>query len=159
MEFVPKDLIIKLQEKGLNKKTYFVYNDEQVINPDVVEKYGELSDDGYYELTKQGGGKLKWNYVYIYQTEIMPKRYVIVERNCVNAYTIEEVLDWVRDEKKIHVMFDLCPSGYNPIFLTEIYKDDDGYFNNNFIDNCNCYPTYKDAAIAAIKYIINKKLI
>lgn len=51
-DFVTFDLAVKLKEKGFKKKCLFAYNDEQVINPKVIEEYGNLTDDGYYEQFK-----------------------------------------------------------------------------------------------------------
>ena len=31
------------------------------VSDEAVEKYGELSDDGFYELTEEGGGECKWS--------------------------------------------------------------------------------------------------
>lgn len=53
-DFVTFEIANKLKEKGFNYKTIYSYNEEQIINPLVIEQYGELSDDGYYELTKEG---------------------------------------------------------------------------------------------------------
>lgn len=58
-DFVPIELAIRLKDIGFKSKTLFCYNDVQVINPEVIEKYGELTDDGYYELTEEGGGGIE----------------------------------------------------------------------------------------------------
>ena len=103
MEFLSKDLTKKLIEKGCALKSLFVYNDEQCINDDVVEKYGHLSDDGYYELTKDGGGDLDFNYVYQNKTDILLKRDVIVPRNMMPCYLTSHILQWLRKEKHIFI--------------------------------------------------------
>lgn len=72
------------------------------------EKYGELSDDGYYELTKQGGGSEPWNNIYDQNYRLThyggTNRYFQSEK--IRAYaapSVYEVQAWLRDEKNIYV--------------------------------------------------------
>lgn len=158
-DFVTYDLAVKLKEKGFNEKCLFAYNDEQVINPKVVEEYGNLSDDGYYELTEDGGGKLKWDNVYIYEQQIIFRDKIIIKRNFVDAPTISHVLKWLRQEKKILVEIALSPEGYRHIIYTGLcctntssasYFSFDGFYNHE-----NNYITYEQAALAGIEYVID----
>lgn len=49
---------------GVKPSKFFAIVNKQRIRKDIIEKYGELTDDGYYELTKDCGGKLDFDEVY-----------------------------------------------------------------------------------------------
>ena len=157
-DFVPIELAIRLEDIGFKNKTLFCYNDEQVINPEVIEKYGELTDDGYYELTKEGGGKLKWDYVYIYQTKLMLKDRVICEKNRVPAPTIDEVVNWLLKDKNIFISTHLRPSGITFVIYKNV-RFDNHVLNYDFEDEGeNSYLTPQDALIEGIWYVYENLL-
>lgn len=148
-DFVGYDLAVKLKEKGFNEKCLFAYNDEQVINPKVVEEYGNLSDDGYYELTEDGGGKLKWDNVYIYEQQIIFRDKIIIKRNFVDAPTISQVLKLLREEKKIHMIIDISEEGW--FFNLRCLK-------TGYIMDCTMFgfsETYEQSALVGIEYVID----
>lgn len=159
MKFIPYEIEKKLQDKGFNCASPFAYNDEQIINPEVVEKYGELSDDGYYELTKDGGGTLDFNYVYIYKRTIMPKRNVFIERNFLLAHLPSQALEWLRNEKQILVTIipmetsigkdELC-FGIYKIVTNGLYTP---LYNSHFDAEPNA--KYDDVELKAIEYVID----
>ena len=64
LHFVDYNTAKKLNEQGFKEKTLFVYGYKQTIRPEIREKYGELSDDGYYEIKKEYGDKIRFNQVY-----------------------------------------------------------------------------------------------
>lgn len=149
-DFVPFNLVVKLKEKGFMEKCLFAYNDEQIINPKVVEEYGYLTDDGYYELTEDGGGKLKFDNVYIYEQQIILRDKIIIERNFIDAPTISQVLKWLREKKNII----LIP---NPYFNEDcgLGWDCDVWIDGKYIHYCEDYKTYEQAALAGIEYVID----
>ena len=155
MEFINYDLAKKLKEKGFNEKCLFAYNDEQVINPKVVKEYGNLSDDGYYELTEDGGGKLKWDDVYIYEQQIILRDKIIIKRNFIDAPTISQVLKWLSEKKKIHLVVDIEPNGYFFIVNYNITIDFDGKYQFDIYNSLSCYYDDKQASIAGIEYVID----
>lgn len=53
--YVSYETALKLKELGFGEKCYSVYRNEQHIREEIVTNYGELSDDGYYELTVDSG--------------------------------------------------------------------------------------------------------
>lgn len=63
-----KILDLKLSEAfinlGVKPSKFFAIVKKQQIRQEIIDKYGELSDDGYYELTKDCGGKLDFDEVY-----------------------------------------------------------------------------------------------
>lgn len=151
-DFVPYDLAVKLRDKGFNCNCLFAFNDEQIINPNVVEKYGALSDDGYYELTKNGGGELDWDYVYIYETKLMLKRNIILKRNFIDAPTISQVLKWLREEKKIYVSVEVEREDWFEYKIVQTIK-------NIRTTGTSVYETYPEAILAGIAYVIDNNLI
>lgn len=176
-DFIPYKLALKLREKGFNYDCLFAYNDEQIINPEVVEKYGELSDDGYYELTKDGGGELDWDYVYIYETQLIPKNYIILKRNFVEAPTIALVLKWLRKEKNIDVDVQAAAgmlgdkvyvpyiSTYTEFYLEtspDVVRYRQKKFNpttplpHEIIPAHVYFNEWEEAALTAIEYVLNK---
>ena len=159
MKFIPYEIEKKLQDKGFNLNSYFAYNDEQIINPEVVEKYGELSDDGYYELTKNCGGTLDFDYVYVYEQTIMPKRDVFVKRNFLLAHMPSQALEWLRNEKQILVTIipmetsvgkdELC-FGIYKIVTNGLYIP----LHNSHAD-AEPNAKYEDVELKAIEYVID----
>ena len=171
MEFISKELAIKLNDKGFNERPIFSYVDEQLINPKVIEEYGYLSDDGYYELTKNCGGELDFDYVYIYETiVVLTKDTHCYDKNVFPAYTIDQVLEWLRG-KNIHIRVDR-----SYLYNNTISKDGEiisvierqGPFWNFLIRNIetgeclyendmkeNKYNDYNECIIKGIEYIVD----
>ncbi len=143
LEFVTFEIAEKLKEKGLNIDSLFAFNDMQIINPEVIKKYGELTDDGYYELTKDGGGELEWDDVYIYQQQLLQRREIIIRRNFVLAPTISQVLKWLREEKDLIITTLYNSNGWSywiqrsedALILSK--KDNFSFFDNAIIEAIN----------------------
>ncbi len=158
-DIVSHNIAVKLSEKGFDYKTTYSYNEEQIINPLVIEQYGGLSDDGYYELTKDGGGDLEWDFVYIYSNELVKTNRIYVNRNTVPAPTIYQVAKWLRTEHNI----DIVPTPLNKSTLLmggekyALYLFKDG---QRIIQNTNkvCFITYEETLINGIKYVIDNVL-
>lgn len=158
-DIVSHDIAIKLSEKGFDYKTTYSYNEEQIINPLVIEQYGGLSDDGYYDLTKEGGGDLEWDFVYIYSYELVKTDRIYVNRNTVSAPTIYQVAKWLRTEHNIEVVpMPLSPSTVlmdGAKYTLYLFKD-----NQRVIQNMkkNCFLTYEETLLEGIKYVIENIL-
>ena len=158
-DIVSHDIAIKLSEKGFDYKTTYSYNEEQIINPLVIEQYGGLSDDGYYDLTKEGGGDLEWDFVYIYSYELVKTDRIYVNRNTVSAPTIYQVAKWLRTERNIDVVpMPLSPSTVlmgGEKYVLYLFKD-----GQRIIQNTNkvCFITYEETLINGIKYVIDNVL-
>lgn len=150
-DFVTYELAVKLKEKGFDYKCLFVYNKEQIINPEIVKAFGELTDDGYYELTKEGGGKLDWSFVYINEYQLIQYRDVLFAREMIKAPTISQVLKWLREEKKIYIMVDRSFS----VRGWHYYIIDDDDFENPIQQEVEHNRCYELAAIAGIEYALN----
>jgi hypothetical protein len=87
-------------------------------------------------------------------------------QNC-NAYyipTISQVLKWLREEKKIYIGISYMPKIINETgILNDFYYptfQKIGLFEPMFfIGENNTYDSYEKAAIAGIKYVLDKNLI
>lgn len=75
LEFCSEAVCMMLKELGYNKLSTFVWTRGWVVCPDAEEQFGALSDDGYYELTKEGGGNLEWTDVYTNVPRIESRTY------------------------------------------------------------------------------------
>lgn len=155
--FLPLDICKKLQEKT-NLKSFVVYNKEQMINPEIIEKHGNLTDDGYYELTEDCGGPYKFNEVYIYEYELMLEMDVIDEKEMVYAYTIQDVVNYLLNKGILITTF----ANYNNFSMcAEVYVKDEeeyGWVRKHFTDfsfNENSYEAYEECMIKAINFVIN----
>lgn len=156
-DLVTFEISKKLEEKGFNYKCLYVYNKEQIINPEIVKEFGNLSDDGYYDLTKEGGGELDWDLVYIYEFQLMQYRDVTVLKEIVRAPTISQVLKWFREEKNIHIEVYTNASGYNYIISdTPKLGGTDRYWNTYEGPNdSGCWDSYEEVILSAIEYAID----
>ena len=147
MKFVDKQLALKLKEKGYDRPCF-----------------------GWYHITTPPGafeGRLNLNESY-YRGETyhrLLKRHIneyTTNPNLVNAPTIEQVLEWLREEKDIDIV--IYPIDRNTIFMGgekyilaiyfcgkrdyKIHKDN----NDKFVK-------WEDACIAGIEYVIQFNLI
>lgn len=70
------------------------------------------------------------------------------------APTISQVLKWLRDEKKIHIVIDITNYGF--ISSTISFKWDKSYCENEIehYDHIG-YSTYEDAAFTEIEYVLD----
>lgn len=159
---ISRDLAKLFHKEGIIFDSLFVYNDEQIINPKIVEKYGELSDDGYYELTKNCGGELDFDEVYIYESQLMLYYNVIINRNKYNAPSIIQVLDWLLKTHHIWIDSSLSPDGFIPLIHSRV-NNNDNKFGYNIIPQDE-YPvslmhcqTPKEMYEKTIRFIIEQK--
>lgn len=147
MKFVDKQLALKLKEKGYDRPCF-----------------------GWYHITTPPGafeGRLNLNESY-YRGETyhrLLKRHIneyTTNPNLVNAPTIEQVLEWLREDKKIHISIDVL-SSMNKNFMCKqeprlIFDVRVSYFKEeifNYHELAEPYFKYDDAAIAGIEYVIN----
>jgi hypothetical protein len=157
MDFLPIDVCKKIQEKT-NLKSLFVYNKEQIINPEIIEKHGDLTDDGYYELTKDCGGPYKFNEVYIYDYKLMLKRDVWVGKEMVYAYTIQDAINYLLNKGILITTF---ANRNNYSMCAEVLVKDEeeyGWVQKHFTDfnfNENSYEAYEECMMEAINFVIN----
>ena len=142
MKFISKDLAIKLKEKGYDRPCFGYYQEyEFILNRTSIHLPfgGNISDT---MILHQG------------------------ENDIVDVPTIEQVLEWLREDKKIHISIDVL-SSMNKNFMCKqeprlIFDVRVSYFKEeifNYYDLDNPYFKYEDACIAGIEYVIQFNLI
>lgn len=120
---LPKEFYDFIKKHKFEVQSDFHYFRHQIILPEIVEKYGELSDDGYFELTKRGGGELRFDQVYGYEWVIEsndkyrdPGIY-----NTIPAYSISTIVDELL-KYGIYVYVDLTEDGFIG-YVTTFHKN------------------------------------
>lgn len=144
MKFISKDLAIKLKEKSFNKPCFGWY-DNQIT--DSINLYLNVKEGDYTDLLEYTND-FEW---------------------IIDAPTIEQVLEWLRDEKNVHigiVPYFTMSTKNNIMWQWEIlligkiieckntlYVDKD--YNYTKLASADCYANYEDACIYAIEFIVN----
>lgn len=130
MKFISKGLALKLKEKGFNKPYLGFYNPIQ----DELQLYCANKDVTYKNILTS-----------VYKNKVL-----------VDAPTIEQVLEWLREEKKIY--FNIFPyhfTGGIYCILNSIWQVNmDIKFETKEYDINIPYETYEDACIAGIEYVV-----
>lgn len=133
MEFVDKQLAIKLKEKGFDRPCLGFYNPIQ----DELQLYCANNKDVTYKniLTS------------VYKNKVL-----------VDAPTIEQVLEWLREKKDIDIV--IYPIDRNTIFMGGEKYILSIYFCGKrdykiHKDNNDKFVKWEDACIAGIEYVIN----
>jgi hypothetical protein len=141
-DFVPFEIAKKLKEKGYPQDIQHCigwYPTEYYKNSCIGEYFeGELQ-----EIEDYFGDRISA----IHITEN--------EKKGVIAPTIPQVLKWLREKKKMHIMINFWPAGYSAEIFTEIGKDKDSFCWERYIDECYYYESYELAALAGIEYVID----
>ena len=104
--YVDYDTALAMQKLGFKPKSRWdglCYAVRTTVREDIVEKYGGLSDDGFYDLTVRGGGDLQWEEVYDTSMKL-DRPYGIGEE--VYAPTVWEAFKYLIDEHKVFVRVD-----------------------------------------------------
>ena len=145
MEFVDKQLALKLKEKGFDRPCLGFYNPIQ----DELQLYCANNKDVTYKniLTS------------VYKNKVL-----------VDAPTIDQVLEWLREEKNIHIgimPYFTMSTKNNIMWLWEIllvgkiiecentlYADKD--YNYTKLASADHYETYDDACTAAINFVVER---
>ena len=144
MKFISKDLAIKLKEKGFNKPCFGWYDNQITDN---INLYLNVKEGDYTDLLEYTND-FEW---------------------IIDAPTIEQVLEWLRDKKNIHigiVPYFTMSTKNNIMWQQEIlligkiieckntlYVDKD--YNYTKFASADCYANYEDACICAIEFIVN----
>ena len=145
MKFVSKDLAFKLKEKGYDRPCFGYYQeDEFILNRTSIHLPfgGNISDT---MILHQG------------------------ENDIVDVPTIEQILEWLREEKNIHIgiiPYFTMSTKNNIMWQWEIllvgkiiecentlYADKD--YNYTKLASADCCAGYDDACVYAIEFVIN----
>ena len=158
----------------IKKRNFEVSSDshyfrQQIIYPCIIEKYGELTDDGYYELTKDGGGELDFDEVYGWEWVLEENnRYRDPQfYNVIPAYSINTIVDELL-KYGIYIYVNLTEDGFVGYVTTfrkntnHISEDEDveevikkfsftSGINSTDIAYDNMYDSYEDIIRYTIK--------
>lgn len=121
MKFVSKELAIKLKDKGFDRPCFGYYREDK-------------DEDILYLCETKGNvyGCLKR-----------------LKLGCIiHSPTIEQVLEWLRKEKNIHIVIDFTD---DMVWYFQISK----YYTKHYEHQQYGYNSYDDACIAGIEYVIN----
>ena len=110
---LPKEFHEFIGKRNFEALSDFHYFRHQIIRPEIVEKYGDLTDDGYFELTKRGGGKLRFDQVYGYEWVIEGNEHYRHPEiyNTIPAYSINTIV-YELLKYGIYVYVDLTEDGF-----------------------------------------------
>lgn len=159
MNTVDIDIAGRIKDLGFDIPYSYVYASVQDINDEVREKHGELSDCGFYELTKEGGGDYDWNYVYVNKIKLVHVFDRYYHNELVTAPFVEDVLKYLRDEKDIvvNVIYNVSePDSSERYQATIIDFSDKNYPKVHRPAECLGISSYETAEDRAIEYILFK---
>ena len=169
---LPKEFYDFIRKRNFNAPSDSHYFRHQIIYPCIIEKYGELTDDGYYELTKDCGGELDFDDVYGWE-------WVLEENNqyrdpefysIIPAYSVSTIIDELLTYG-VYIWVDLTENGFIGRVTTfkknenptpddaDVDDDEDIIDKYSFTSGINCtnkvfdniYDAYKDIIYYTIK--------
>lgn len=158
MNTVDIDIANRIKELGFDIPYSCMYVSIQDINDEVREKHGELSDCGFYELTKEGGGEYDWDYVYVRREQLMSRNRCYYT-DFIKAPFVEDVLKYFRDEKDIvvNVIYNVSePDSSERYQATIVDFSDKNYPRVHRPVECAGISSYETAEDRAIEYILFK---
>lgn len=148
MKFIDKQLAIKLKEKGYDRPCfgwYYIETPTGMTDGELVLNRYPCRGGTYEETLER-------------HIDFQPKEGFVgyINPNVVDAPTIEQVLEWLRDEK--YITFGIFPYTYTAgvyYNLNLIWKinPDIKFEVEDYIVNTP-YKTYGDACIAGIEYVV-----
>ena len=148
MEFVAKEIAIILKEKGFFEACFGFY---YIKNP-----IGEVRNLILNQSSRRGQdyqALLKWHFETHEQYDVS---------NVALAPTIDQVLRWLKEEKKIHITINALPSLSKNFMCKQenrlIFDVRVSWFEGeifNYYDLDEPYFNYEDACIAGIEYAID----
>ena len=160
MKFVNKQLALKLKEKGFDKPCfgwYYIETPTGFVDGELVLNRYPCRGGSYKETLER-------------HIVFQPKEGFVgyINSNIVDAPTIEQVLEWLREEKNVHIgiiPYFTMSTKNNIMWLWEIllvgkiiecentlYADKD--YNYTKLASADHYETYDDACTVAINFIV-----
>ena len=158
MKTVDIDIAGRIKDLGFEIPYSYVYASVQDINDEVREKHGELSDCGFYELTKEGGGDYDWDYVYVRREQLISRNRCYYA-DFIKAPFVEDVLKYFRDEKDIvvNVIYNVSVPDSTERYQASIIDFSDKNYPKVYRPvECVGISSYETAEDRAIEYILFK---
>lgn len=123
-KYVSLELALLLKEKGFDLPCEYIYANHCRVKDEILELHPGLSDDGYYELTENGGGNLKEEDVYGNYIEPMkqygkniPEFLEYVPGMICTMPTLDDARTWLRNEHSFHVVITPKPDCYKAVLM------------------------------------------
>ena len=140
-DFVPFELAKKLKEKGFREKCLTYYDVEDNVGLLYNTQYtDDMSPCQYTDLLQSHNTDT---------TVAQPDD----SENCCDAPTISQVLKWLREEKKLHVVFPFYEDKGFYYYVQRIGNA--ARIVSSFDDSDTCFDTAELAALAGIKYCLD----
>jgi hypothetical protein len=148
MKFISKELSIKLRNKGFDKPCfgwYYIETPTGFIDGELVLNRYSCRGGTYKETLER-------------HIDFQPKEGFVgyINSNIVDAPTIDQTLEWLREEKKIYVGIAYMPKidDNTDFYYPTIQKIGD-FEPTHFGDNADeIFNSYDDACIAGIEYVV-----
>lgn len=140
-EFVSYEIAKRLKEKGFKEKCVSHY----------------FGDEFNYNISQFRGVCLE-DFMMSFNTLCRTENLYPSYHKCVDAPTISQVLEWLREEKNIYVIPIPYPSMSTKdkvVWCYQIKHNSDGAFVET-VDGAETYMFYRRAALEGIEYVIDK---
>lgn len=135
-DFLPFELAVKLKEKG--------FREECIATYDIEDK--EIDFNNYILRVA-------------YQMNVTAKDCLRVfnNRNCglIDAPTISQVLKWLREEKKVHLIVEISDSGWYYTLYPNVRWENGKLKSDKYIMSFKHKASYEQAALAGIEYVLD----
>lgn len=140
------------KENDMEHWVRHIYVKRQCISEFAREKYGNLTDDGYYELTVDGGGPHDWDEIYESKWDINKHGvYPFSDEEYHICPTIYEIQTFFRDKYSLHITVYSSSQESWMFRITRPHEDlKDGDYDED-------YNSYEAALKGAIWKIIDLK--
>lgn len=123
------------------------YTKGSIVREDAYKRFGELTDDGFYELTKDGGGDLDWDEIYTNDWHLT-NHYPMDDEKFLLCPTLDEVRNYFLKKKKLQITVYSCSQESWQYRITKPNQNlEDGIFGEDF-------DSYENALIDAIKVLL-----
>lgn len=131
-DFVTFEIAKKLKEKGFQEKCigYYDYSEEFHYNYESAISNKEI----YFCHNKYDN---------------------IWHRDLIDAPTITQVLKWLREEKKMHIIVEISDSGWYYTIYPSIRWENGKLKSDTYIMSFKNKESYEQAALAGIEYVID----
>lgn len=126
-DFVTFGIAKKLKEKGFKEECLYHY-----IEDDLVDNIGSPITNNQLWFSHNRFDNIWY-------------------RDNYDAPTISQVLKWLREDKKIHINTDIRFDGY---WFFDVWIIEENNVREAGFDNID-YPSYEEAALAGIKYVLD----
>ena len=121
-KFCPLELARQLKDKGFNLPCEYIYANHWRVRNEILLRYPGLSDDGYRDLTIEGGGTLKEDEVYATYIEPLKEysRNTWIDEfgnKICTMPTLDDARTWLRDTYNYHIVITPGDDGFKAVLM------------------------------------------